>query len=552
MNNVIPPLQNPVVTQPLVDGSLTAGIENPPVDLGNLLPGENLLLEIRSNNLGRLIAGIKLQISGKSLEIPLSLNLNRNLDLPPDQTLQLQARVIAQQPQKSELRIVTINGQKPDLYLRKNVIENILALDSSAPALQKDISDPLQSLRFFAPKIQNLLAPLLDELQLPPPVKQLFSAALETILLQIQIKASPVLPKSPIETIQNLPLPQKAEPQIFAQPQTLSALRPQLQNLATELPIVPENLTAEVKNSLIPPLANRLTEIIQPFLPAEISGRVSLKGETAVLQTVLGDVLPEQPLKLPLETKILLTVKIIHLHSLSSISASSPHHLAEPALGQQVLDLLKPLQQQLPSEVFQQLTGKIPAAGPKMLSNIIAFMKASSSHDLSSWLGAPLVERLSLSGKDGQEVLQKLDALLLPRQSETPGWRIIEIPFYNVENLSRIRIAVRQPQDEDAEKESAGRKKPKASRFVVDTSFSRLGNFQFDGFSLPTDRRFDLVVRTQKEIPDDFCSQLMHIFRQSLSEVGYAGNIKINVKENFIKICEDQSLQPILQEGILI
>ena len=79
-----------------------------------------------------------------------------------------------------------------------------------------------------------------------------------------------------------------------------------------------------------------------------------------------------------------------------------------------------------------------------------------------------------------------------------------------------------------------------------------MGGFQFDGFSLPAEKRFDLIIRTEKEIDNDFCAQIMQLFRTSLSAVDYAGNIRINIKEKFIKLCEDEPEKTILQDGIFI
>lgn len=86
---------------------------------------------------------------------------------------------------------------------------------------------------------------------------------------------------------------------------------------------------------------------------------------------------------------------------------------------------------------------------------------------------------------------------------------------------------------------------------MVDTSFSRLGEFQFDGFSVAKERRFDLIIRTSRSVGDDLCANIMRIFKTALNEVGYAGSINVNVKENFIKICEDERSET-LKDGIYI
>ena len=85
---------------------------------------------------------------------------------------------------------------------------------------------------------------------------------------------------------------------------------------------------------------------------------------------------------------------------------------------------------------------------------------------------------------------------------------------------------------------------------MVDTDFSLLGKFQFDGFTIAKERRFDLVIRTSKRMEKDFCSEIMNLFKTSMYNVGYAGTIKINQQEKFINIEETTDKQ--LTDGIYI
>ena len=71
---------------------------------------------------------------------------------------------------------------------------------------------------------------------------------------------------------------------------------------------------------------------------------------------------------------------------------------------------------------------------------------------------------------------------------------------------------------------------------MINTSFSKLGAFQFDGFAVAAERRFDLIIRTDKNHPQDFCSHIINLFKKSLYDIGYIGTIKINQREAFIKV----------------
>ena len=106
-------------------------------------------------------------------------------------------------------------------------------------------------------------------------------------------------------------------------------------------------------------------------------------------------------------------------------------------------------------------------------------------------------------------------------------------------------------QDEEEKKKSREIRRF-GTRFVVDTSFSRLGSLQFDGYALAKDKRFDLIIRTERDIGSDFCANVMRLFKATLHEEGYAGTVKINVKEKFIKICDDSAESQTLADGIYI
>lgn len=145
----------------------------------------------------------------------------------------------------------------------------------------------------------------------------------------------------------------------------------------------------------------------------------------------------------------------------------------------------------------------------------------------------------------------KLGSLFAGARQDSIAWRIVEIPYYTGEFISKIRIAVRNLADEEEENKKTKREKY-GTRFVVDTVFSRLGNFQFDGYSLEKDRRFDLVVRTEKNIGEDLIADIMRVFKTTLREMDYSGTIRVNVKEKFIKICDDKTGNELLKNGIYI
>ena len=227
------------------------------------------------------------------------------------------------------------------------------------------------------------------------------------------------------------------------------------------------------------------------------------------------------------------------------------HNAAKNAVPDNIMKILKPLISSGQQELAAAVLNKIPEpSSPKMLANMVSYIKAGSEHNLSKWLGSEIVDKLSAT-KEGREVVAKLGTMFVSSNQDGINWRIMEVPVLNGQTINKIRIAVKKILDEE-EKKKRKENRLYGTRFVVDTNFSRLGSFQFDGFALAKDKRFDLVIRTEKEIGSDFCANIMRLFKNTLYEEGYSGNVKINVKEKFIKVCEDNAENEFFADGIFI
>lgn len=182
---------------------------------------------------------------------------------------------------------------------------------------------------------------------------------------------------------------------------------------------------------------------------------------------------------------------------------------------------------------------------------MVNFMKGALNKNPEQWLGKDLLHKLDSAGTNGAETAAKLNDFMQMSVREAGGWRQVEIPFLNGDELNKIRVAVKKTEDDSEEKTSA-EKKAKGTRFVVDTSFSKLGSFQFDGFAVAKEKRFDLVLRTENEIGEDFFAEIYRLFKTTLHEFDYYGGLKLHVKEKFIKVCEDTPITNTINTGIYI
>lgn len=463
----------------------------------------------------------------------------------------------------------------------------------------KEVNSAIQQVKFVPLKLAPAVTEIMQEFSLPPELQNRISAAVSDLRMNVELKAVLPTPQENTSISQSLeqeitaPLRQLISNIALAQdkPQQLTAL---INNLAAEvknLSLLSLPATAQLKgeNNVLffqTPLGEVLPETSLKFppqtqvilqlkevetgsdtRPATVSQPpaanpqpVSEKSLLGSLLSKLVDVIKPQPTEVkpelnakslltPLKAETLLpTEKSLPLPetgmAISTLSSRMPNSLSP------LLDILKPLAAQ-PQEthVATLLLDKLPAPNDKMLSNLTNYVKAASTRDVSAWLGKDLVQELDSLGNQGKEVIARAADYVSQNTRDGISWRTVEIPLLAGSELSHIQLSIKKPQDEE-EKDVPAAKRKSGTRFLLETEFTRLGKFQFDGFSLPKDRRFDLVIRTTQQFSEDFCSQIIRLFKTSLQEVDYIGNININLKENFIKIAETENHQ--LDDSIYI
>ena len=197
--------------------------------------------------------------------------------------------------------------------------------------------------------------------------------------------------------------------------------------------------------------------------------------------------------------------------------------------------ILQPLRENKESfQIIPEIIKKLPEPQEKnFLSNVINYVKAAKDNDIKQWLGEEIVSKLTDSKGIKQEVAVKLQNYMNNAVHEEGGWKLIEVPILSGENISHIRMAIKQQEEEEKKKKQ--QYKESGTRFVVDTTFTMLGKLQFDGMSFEQNKNFDLIIRTEKVIPQDINAMIKQIFNETLLSYNYKGSISIRDKENFIR-----------------
>lgn len=330
-----------------------------------------------------------------------------------------------------------------------------------------------------------------------------------------------------------------------------------IKQVAEQVQIVKENIKALLSSpQSTKDISNGILSALEglKILPA----KTEAYPQTIVFKTPLGNVFPEEAVNIAEGINLQLNVLDIIPNEKLGLKdileflqvKDSPH---KNVLKQ--VNITEAEQKEI-YKVLQEnpvIQSKMPMVESKnFLSNIIGFVKASVKEDVKHWLGRSEVAELQ-STPQGQQTLNIAQLAVDSAAKDTGHWRMIEIPVMSGEMVENIKLSIKKQQDETEEESGNKKIKPqeKSTRFVLETNFSRLGKFQFDGLAIEEKRRFDLIIRTEKQLEDDIYSHIMRLYRTTLENLNYAGTIKINLKENFIKPWEDDTTEN-LGRGIFV
>lgn len=429
---------------------------------------------------------------GELLEIPVKISSGNRLQLPTSTTPTAPQKTVY--PQSSAIDI-EINPTKQ---------------------LQKVVMEPL--------KLDDVVSAKLDELKAPVAIKE---QVMEQVpRLQISISA----------------LGQKTPP-------ANSILQPLYDTL--------KQMVYTNNSSEFSVLQNQLQQNISELVGQNIGGVVSHQvNNTTIVTTDLGKSFFNAPLKLQPNEPLSFTVndivfprktenaenifsKIVSLFEHEDVDISVALH-DNPKVFNKLLNNNIPQHVVSKSPLLNILATKLPTYNQNLLPNIVTFYQAAVQKDVTIWLGKDNIKQIVATSPEvsSTKVITELNNFVASSVKDTPMWRIVEIPVYSENNFKPLKIALKKDAEDNKNEQT---KDKKGTRFVVETQFSKLGNFQFDGFVRSGERNLDLIIRTSSSIDDDFCSQIINLFKNSLYNLDYKGNVKINQKDTFINFYEDTS-----------
>ena len=404
---------------------------------------------------------------------------------------------------------------------------------SSAVKMDIDINRQLASVKVEPLKLSTTLAPKLEQLALPEGIKNDILTTLPKLDAAIvalgKDKASSADILQPLyNTIKQISLSPREEV-----PQLINQLSQQIRNLSGQ------QISAEVTSRLNDTtfIKTDLGETMFPS-PLKITNGENLTLKVTPMQ--FAPVAENAPSKIinnffqlfmgknNVTSPTLDSIPVKHfLQNLFSVHPNTQHSAPQtlpPTLSLQLAENILP---------------KIPAFNDNFLTNLVNFTAAATKGDATIWLGKDNLQNIVAQADDlsPQTVVKALNDFVSSAVKETPLWRILEIPVYAENNFSYVKLALPK-QRENQENETSSHQ---GTRFMVETQFSHLGSFQFEGFVQKSSRNLDLILRTSQNISDDFCANIINLFKTSLYNLDYAGNIKINRQEAFVNLYSQQT-----------
>ncbi len=495
-----------------------------------------------SNLINSLLPNPSLPTLDNSVVLP-------SIELPPEVQALLKPNMLAQ----LEINMAMsggkfpanfkIDGQSFEVFVNETLL-NALKINSSSEMF---VSLPL--------RVNSS-----GQLQILPPE---VSAKSEAIRPHISgnplsdIQASPLKIATFIDAgLKELQVPENIRQQIVGDIAPLEiSLSTKGQNLSSDNILQPLNNILKqmaARPQDIPMLKAALTQEINNLLGQEITGEVSARiNDITTLKTPLGETIFSSKVKLPLQEILTVTIEnqaanfsrelkfLDNLLKLVLPSADKIPSLKPELIHKQpTLQNLSVLEANIPPSAFNLAVAKLPFSGANLLENIYNFYQGVSGQDLSRWLGQTAVKEISASTDKPAQILNELNNFMTAALKETPDWRMVEMPLFDGNQFSPLKIAVKK----DKEDKNKSAQKKVGTRFIVETTFSQLGDFQFDGFASASKRSFDLIIRTSKQMDEDFCTHVINLFKKSLYNLDYVGTVKINRQEAFINLQEENTV----------
>ena len=457
--------------------------------------------------------------------------------LKPNQTIRLE--LSPQSEQTSNLPTVQTAEIPPMPETEQTAFPNA----AQTPA---DISRPvLQTAGIPLPESSDTLpAPAEQPPTVAPTVKE-STAPLEQTpdLPTVQTAGTPPMP----ETVSTPVIPQQKTETEALQIQAPTDVQATATPSASEPVVIQDNIPASTENVFIRPKAEQTSSVPSDApenqkrnltAPASFKGIVfDFKERSAPLVvTKIGVLALEEKIRLPHLTPV--TVRITEISEPTSFLPAEHSGFPDFQGIEETLNLL----QKTDTAVFESFKNVLPQTGNKLPAQIASFIRAISQNaPAPAFIGEANVAAIQSLGEKGHGLLTEIEKEIKASPKKVSDgrspWKGWTIPFLSGAIVEPVSLYLQRPQ-EDGHRKAGTTLKQNAVRFVLDLNLTRLGKLQMDGLAHRNERRFDLIVRHQNNLPVSFDDKIRFIFTQTLTALNYTGTVNVEHTDQFIVLTE--------------
>lgn len=198
------------------------------------------------------------------------------------------------------------------------------------------------------------------------------------------------------------------------------------------------------------------------------------------------------------------------------------------------------VQSQTP-ETASNLTSRLPQMGENFLATSLSFIANLRRGGARGALGESVISSLSQDEKTQSALAPVLAQMghaasaistLQESPGPTQGWLHFILPYLVQGEVQEARIFVKR---DAPRKEREGRKNNGDTRFVVEVTFSDIGELQLDGMVIERDKSplFDLIVRTHQPFPVEEQRNIIGIYNATAQMTGYEGSLSFQSGREF-------------------
>ncbi len=182
---------------------------------------------------------------------------------------------------------------------------------------------------------------------------------------------------------------------------------------------------------------------------------------------------------------------------------------------------------------------RLPSLSPRFASTILSYITQVRQGSVDEILGKRAVRLLESGAAELlaslRESLQQTRVQLSDAPALAP-WIPLAIPLYLGQEIRPIQLFL--PPDAREHTEESNRQN-RGQRFILDLSLSALGPMQLDGFvrGARRDTSFDLILRSERSLPEAIGQDIRTIFTQTLETTGITGQLFLqHGAQHFIRL----------------